>query len=757
MVDQVSKRSDENHEIMDENDPLFELAQVVAGGDVSQSATPERLELVENQLTEEQRSSLTEADLQPQSVSPIDLESELMAGLDMEVPEPSMPETSEPEMTAAPVEQVLEPASAETVSAESVVEAEAVLPAENGVEDAQVIAEPVATETDFAPISLEDELMSELQIESAPIDEPLAEEAFVETAASPEISATPENLDVAIEEGSEFDLGPDLEEAVKTELLADDLAGASTVQEVSPEANAVEIETELAGLLADEPASETVQPDPFEAVEALASQAVADVESEDLAAAQQFGDTFVEEPIATGELKDDRPFGSDDLDDAFMAEFQQLESTQIAESANETDFAASLEGEFLESFEAELADNQPELAQAAPVASDLNAADIGVAAPVLAASAPDISTDAISDPAMFDDPAFNPEPEAKGSGFKMAAIAIGVALVAGLSAVGYGYFTNGGISGGEPPLIAADKSPVKQKPIETAKAGDVKKEKASYQKVEGQGESLTQETLVSGTEEVKTIETSKTEDRLTPSANANQETAPKSVNLRKVRTVTVKPDGTIVQNDPVVVAEPVNKVVETASAVVNNATDTVQNIANDVPVAATNDATSIDGAQRTGTIAVPSNSPLPKPEIRQTQEIAFTAPSANEPVVIKKAPAPKPVAKAKPKAVAKPKPAPAPKPAAQQPIQIASAPAAPAGGWVVQISSQRSQSAAESSLRNLKRRFPILNNQSIAIRRAQVQGKGTFYRVRVQAGSKQAASRFCSRLKSRGGSCFISK
>ena len=82
----------------------------------------------------------------------------------------------------------------------------------------------------------------------------------------------------------------------------------------------------------------------------------------------------------------------------------------------------------------------------------------------------------------------------------------------------------------------------------------------------------------------------------------------------------------------------------------------------------------------------------------------------------------------------------------------------PAGSWVMQISSQRSAEAAQSTYNSLKRRFAgLLGNRGVDIRRAKIEGKGIFYRVRIPAGSKKQAASLCSKYKSAGGSCYITR
>ncbi|MCW4114885.1 SPOR domain-containing protein [Aurantimonas sp. MSK8Z-1] len=100
---------------------------------------------------------------------------------------------------------------------------------------------------------------------------------------------------------------------------------------------------------------------------------------------------------------------------------------------------------------------------------------------------------------------------------------------------------------------------------------------------------------------------------------------------------------------------------------------------------------------------------------------------------------------------------------AAEPMRVASAeaPTAPApsvGGYYVQISSQPTQALAEESRQRLGGRYAqAIGGRAVSIQAADIPGKGTYYRVRVAAGSKDDAIDLCTRLKSAGGSCFVAR
>jgi hypothetical protein len=90
------------------------------------------------------------------------------------------------------------------------------------------------------------------------------------------------------------------------------------------------------------------------------------------------------------------------------------------------------------------------------------------------------------------------------------------------------------------------------------------------------------------------------------------------------------------------------------------------------------------------------------------------------------------------------------------PQQVAPA-AAGGGGYLVQLSSQRSEGEAQASFRSLQGKFPaVLGSRSPVIRRADLGEKGTYYRAMVGPfASAEEATQFCGTLKTAGGQCVV--
>jgi SPOR domain len=103
-------------------------------------------------------------------------------------------------------------------------------------------------------------------------------------------------------------------------------------------------------------------------------------------------------------------------------------------------------------------------------------------------------------------------------------------------------------------------------------------------------------------------------------------------------------------------------------------------------------------------------------------------------------------------------PAPRAEPAPPAP-RVASAPSdGGGGGYVVQVSSQRSEADAQASFRSLQAKYSQLRNRQPIIRRADLGAKGTFYRAMVGPfASSSEANEFCGTLKAAGAQCLTQR
>lgn len=592
-----------------------------------------------------------------------------------------------------------------------------------------------------AEFDIEAELMRELgEAESGHVSEEQepVEEAFA-PAMPPRSQATP----VASQAHHEEEMS--IEDQLMAELSNDDFEEVNTVK-ADPvdqiEAVAAELKVDVEPII--EP---TVNVDhDATTVSAVANDVVED-DLEDFFS-DGFSDLLEEEvaeqaapvkakSLATPQINEPIAAQATDIDDlesqfedAFAAE---MDLDQPEPAKPEISIEPDLEADFAKAFEEQMQFDAPELQQ--PVQAQ--------AIPQAAIQPEARYDDRLSNDAAFED--FEDEniaaaplaPKPSRSGFKLAVGALCAALVVGLGVVGWGAMNGSGNTSGEPTIIKADSEPIKVKPEEPGGKKIENQDNQVYTKVAGaETDQKVQEELISSREQVS--EDAKATNRLAPKAETNEQQATLGISPKKVRTLTVKPDGTIVRSEPETPAPAATPAV--SSAPVEATT----------PAAEESVLASIDGASSTGELAIPTPSPLPAPE--QTASVNV-------------APAPKPAA---PKPAAQPV-AVQPAPAAvdpNAPTQIANLNAAPASAtpsvssseWKVQVSSQRSRDAAEASFKNIQGRFAsVLSGRSANIERADVDGKGTFYRVKILADSKSAASDICSRLKSAGGSCFVTR
>ena len=96
-----------------------------------------------------------------------------------------------------------------------------------------------------------------------------------------------------------------------------------------------------------------------------------------------------------------------------------------------------------------------------------------------------------------------------------------------------------------------------------------------------------------------------------------------------------------------------------------------------------------------------------------------------------------------------------PKNAAGQ--QVASA-APAAGSYLIQIASQPNVEGAQKTYASLSQKYAgVIGGRGVDIKQAEIAGKGTFFRVRIPAGSKSDANALCAKYKTAGGSCFVTQ
>jgi hypothetical protein len=357
---------------------------------------------------------------------------------------------------------------------------------------------------------------------------------------------------------------------------------------------------------------------------------------------------------------------------------------------------------------------------------------------------------------VYDDEEARPAPRRRG--LVVAAAIAGVAVLGGLGVFGMSMFGGGSDT---PALVKADTDPMKVRPENPGGTTVPNQNNEVYQRVAGGSPSAApaQESLISSTEEPIDVASRtapvqepaalapgiddeadaglvKSEDRIEPESSAPlaaEETA--MVTPRRVRTMVVRPDGTMVPREEIEPA-PAAEAIAPVQAPVQTLDQT---LAAAGPLQPVPPAAEIDEG----------------PTVDTPQTVAVV-----------------PTQRTEPQAAAPARPAaPAAQPAAQRPVAPAPAPAAtpvsapaaaaPAGAtseWSMQVASQPTAEGAQSTYQDLARRYgSVLEGRGVNIVRADIEGRGTYYRVRIPASSRDEAIQLCTRYKAAGGSCFVSR
>lgn len=403
-----------------------------------------------------------------------------------------------------------------------------------------------------------------------------------------------------------------------------------------------------------------------------------------------------------------------------------------------------------------------------------------------------------SDPSLSGEGVLPPHPAAEKQAVPQAQersrrglfVAGGILGVAVLGAAGF-FLMDGSsvqVPSGPPPIISGLQEPLKVYPEQSQAPTDNQSAKLIYDRIDGTGET--------GPDQLVRPESPQPAE-LPPApagANGNADLLPGAP--KRVRTLVVRPDGSIISGDeagapPVAAPEPSVAAVEqpvvpepaapapapAAPSVTANSetprvvstTPVVPESVPDTPVAAVPSP-----AQATQTDAPDAAAPATPAIVAGSETPAVSEPAQPVPTVLprKKPAAPVQVASA-PAAATTPAPASqndgplnlgqqnaaAPAPATTTP---AAAPATtnsgsiPAGTYIVQVTSQRSEQAASNAYSGLQRQYPsILGNRNAVIVSANVQDRGVFYRARIPTGSREEAISLCESLKGAGGDCFV--
>ncbi|SEG80001.1 SPOR domain-containing protein [Bosea lathyri] len=353
-----------------------------------------------------------------------------------------------------------------------------------------------------------------------------------------------------------------------------------------------------------------------------------------------------------------------------------------------------------------------------------------------------------------DMPDLEPRRSRKGLWTAAALIAVGLIGVGGVMTFRGPTVTKDG----QPPMISADRGPTKVEPVNPGGAEIPNQNKQIYERVGG--DSAAGQTKVVSREEqpvdvqqaarsmparvvlpgpgsaVTPADTSASNPLAQAPAAPARIATPSETALtpvppvpglgepRRVRTVSIRPDGSPSAAPGAAIAAYENggQPLATGSTQVRPSM-----------VGTGNPSTAISGAQ-------PRPRPAATPDQPKVQERVATPPAATTPS------APPRVASA------------APAPAAAAPAPATAAIRSGTGDFSVQLAAPGSESEARATFAALQRKYPgQLGGQSPIVRKTDLAGGKTVYRLRVGPYSRDDATTMCTQLQAAGGQCFIAK
>lgn len=295
-----------------------------------------------------------------------------------------------------------------------------------------------------------------------------------------------------------------------------------------------------------------------------------------------------------------------------------------------------------------------------------------------------------------------------------------VAVVATAGVYAYMSGSSGPTSAsGEPPVIRADQGPNKVVPAQPAQDQASEGQKLIYDRV-GSSPTTGNERVVSSEEQpVDMSQAAQPQPRViqtTPGAaptSAAPAAASDVTEPKRVRTLTVRADGTIVED-----AAPSPMPGGSSAAVSSSVQPTAST---PIPLSPGSGApVSTDPTPMSNTPSIVPNVPLPPSRVA-----AVPGPAA-------------PSVSAAPAATSAP---------------------APAGTYVVQIASVRSEAEAQATWKSMQAKYPgVLGNQQVAIRRADLGDRGIYYRTQVGSFTdREQANNLCQALRAEGGDCMVQR
>jgi hypothetical protein len=309
------------------------------------------------------------------------------------------------------------------------------------------------------------------------------------------------------------------------------------------------------------------------------------------------------------------------------------------------------------------------------------------------------------------------EPPQKSQG-KGLVILLGLVVV---MAGGFGlaaYLRNEGarVPSGAPPVISADKTPVKVVP---ANPGGTE--------VPNQGAAIYQPSKPEDAKEAKVVSTD--EKPVDISAAPRPPGSPLIGEPKKIRTVTVRPDGTLVEENTIAAGSPVPNAAATPRSAPSMVT--IQ-----PPVAST--------PASVPSVSAATANPPPAQVTTTAGAVRVMPPARPQGADPVSAPAAATPARSTP-----------PAPAAPAPVETVER--TPTGDYGVQFSAPGTEAEARNAIVALKRSYAsILDGMTVTSQKAENNGR-SFFRVRAVGLSREEAISVCEKIKATGGQCFVAR
>ncbi|KKB09444.1 SPOR domain-containing protein [Devosia chinhatensis] len=350
-------------------------------------------------------------------------------------------------------------------------------------------------------------------------------------------------------------------------------------------------------------------------------------------------------------------------------------------------------------------------------------------------------------------------------GFRLSRSVAGpLVAVSLLGIAGFGLYWllgQGGAPSGPAPLLVADTTPVKDVPEPTE---PTTQQSVVFNEISGannpadeqlvprdQADQAALDEAVSGTSAGNVISSGDT-----GGVDPNQE----GLVNRKVRTVTVRPDGTIISGTSGMAGSAILPVERPNVPEVPGATSTAPDLIADT-IAATEDAAAtaaLPAAEATPTpAATPATTPVTPGSVVPVVDATGAAISGRTVTIPSTRPADFAQTAAGALAASSvpatpPAQAATTTPAAATPISDTTSGAAA----YVQLASQRSEDAARQSAQAMNTRYGVLfAGVAPEIQRVDLGERGIYYRVLVGAPSREAAANICTNIRAAGGDCLL--